>query len=544
MKNRLGVTVLAVTFALIGSSIAAANGGTKPAPKTAKPPAKSAPAAKKATPPPAAPVAPPPAPPTDLRFKSKYTAGDDVTESVSFISDRRERFELGDIILIKQRDQKRNVQISRAANTYVIVPDEAAAQPAATAAPRPPGVVNVTVSIVDLGERKDVFGQTARRVRTVIERQPEPGACDQSRLRTETDGWYIDTPKVLAATAGDATPAVAVSGCSDEIKTSASGDATLLGFAIGYRTTLTDLADKDAKPAESSMEIVEFEVLKIDPSLFELPTGVTAVADAREFTKAISDAHEAQLASGAADAAVPEKKAGTLRVAVPEVTNKTTQTVDTRALRSRLITELEEQKIDAIPLAAAPAADLAAKAKQLGADYLLVAEVTELKTSKPGGLTKMMKATAKEEARDITEAKLNVQLVPPGGKPRLTKNSSGKDGGIGLKTTLKVAKFAGSVYMKFYMGGMLMGQMSAFSSLQQMNLGGMGNMGSMMPMGYGNQFDRTAGAANFVMQQVVAGAAMGASQGGPSYDSALEDAIEDAGKDVIESIKKASVAKK
>ena len=32
-----------------------------------------------------------------------------------------------------------------------------------------------------------------------------------------------------------------------------------------------------------------------------------------------------------------------------------------------------------------------------------------------------MKSTAKEEARDITEAKLNVQLVPPGGKPRLSK---------------------------------------------------------------------------------------------------------------------------
>jgi hypothetical protein len=97
--------------------------------------------------------------------------------------------------------------------------------------------------------------------------------------------------------------------------------------------------------------------------------------------------------------------------------------------------------------------------------------------------------------------------------------------------------------MKFYMGGMLMGQMSAFSSLQQMNLGGMGNMGMMMPMGYGTQVDRTAGAASFVMQQVVAGAAMGASQG-TSYDAALEDAIEDAGKEVIESIKKASTAKK
>ena len=83
-----------------------------------------------------------------------------------------------------------------------------------------------------------------------------------------------------------------------------------------------------------------------------------------------------------------DKKPGTLRVGVPEVANKTTQTVDTRALRARLIAELEEQKIDAIPMAAAPPAALDARATELGVDYLLVAEVTELKASKPGGLTK------------------------------------------------------------------------------------------------------------------------------------------------------------
>jgi hypothetical protein len=122
----------------------------------------------------------------------------------------------------------------------------------------------------------------------------------------------------------------------------------------------------------------------------------------------------------------------------------------------------------------------------------------------------------------------------------LSKNANGKDGGVGLKTTLKVAKFAGQVYLKFYMGGMMSGQLSAFSNLQMMNMGGMGSMGSMsslMPAGSGNM-DRTAGAANYVMQNVMAGAASG-SESGPSFDAALENAIEDAGKDVVESIKKA-----
>ena len=537
MTSGFRLSILITSCTLAFSSLAFAQ--AKPAPKTQKPPVKAAPATKKPDTP--AVVAAPPPPPTDIRFKSKYTAADQVTESASFVAGQRERYELGDIVLIKQRDQKRNIQISRVANTYVILPDVAPVA-ATVAAPRPPGVVTISVSVVDLGERKDMFGQTARHVRTVIQRQPEQGACDQSKLLTETDGWYIDMPKVLASAPDAPKPTASPNGCTDEIKNSESGDAKLLGFPISYKTTLTDLGDKDAKPTETLMEVSEFEVLKLEASLFDIPAGATKVEDAREFGKAVSDANEVKLAKGGADSGVPAKKPGTLRVGVPEVANKTTQTVDTRALRTRIINELEEQKIEAIPMAAAPQAELDARAKEMGVDYLVMAEITELKTSKPGGLTKVMKATAKEEAKDITEAKLNMQLVAPGSKPRLSKNASGKDGGVGFKTTLKIAKFAGSVYMKFYMGGMLMGQLTAMSSLQQMNLGGMGNMGSMMPMGGGGA-DRTAGAASFVMQQVVAGASMGSSNG-PSYDAALEDAIEDGGKDVVDAIKKATPAKK
>ena len=149
---------------------------------------------------------------------------------------------------------------------------------------------------------------------------------------------------------------------------------------------------------------------------------MTEAANAQQLAKAISDANEVRLAHGALGVAPATRSREPLRVGVPEVTNKTTQTVDTRALSSRLVAELEEQKIDVMPMAAAPPAALDARANELGVDYLLIAEVTDLKASKPGGLTKIMKNTAGEgSGKDITEAKLNVQLVPPGGKPRLTK---------------------------------------------------------------------------------------------------------------------------
>jgi hypothetical protein len=46
---------------------------------------------------------------------------------------------------------------------------------------------------------------------------------------------------------------------------------------------LTDLSEKDAKPTESSMEVTEFEVRKLDRALFEIPADLKAVADVREF---------------------------------------------------------------------------------------------------------------------------------------------------------------------------------------------------------------------------------------------------------------------
>ena len=133
------------------------------------------------------------------------------------------------------------------------------------------------------------------------------------------------------------------------------------------------------------------------------------------------------------------------------------------------------------------------------------------------------------------------------------ERSSGKDGGVGLKTGLGLAKFAGSIYLKFYMGGMLrQPDERAQQPRSMMNLGGMGNPALMqLQSGLGatrlggSGLDRTAGAAMFVMQQAMAGAAAGGgSQGGPSFDAALDDAIQDAGKDVVESIKKAAAVKK
>jgi hypothetical protein len=540
--KKIGAVLVAVFCC---STLAFAQGGQKPAgqkpapstrkPSTAKPaPAKPAPTAK---------PAPEPSP-SDIRFKSRYTTGDQVTEAITYLRGTRERYELGEIILLRQHDLKQTVQISRAANTYLVVTEPAgdAAAPAADTQ-KPSGVVNVETSIADIGERKPMFGQQARRVMTVIDRQPQAGACDQTKQRLETDAWYIDAPKTLAAQPPSAPPSSAAA-CRDEIKTTLTGDAALLGFPIAYTTTMPGPENKPIVVMQ--MEVTEFEVTKLDASLFEIPSGMTAAATGRELAKAVSDANETRLAARAPiSGAPPVKKSGVIRVGVPELANKTTQNVDTRALRTQLIAELAEQKMEAVPLAAAPQDELNAYAKDLGCDYLIVAQITELKASKSGRIGRLIKSTAGESPKDVTEAKLTVQLVPVGAaKPKYSTNTSGNDGGIGFKTGLRLARVAAMLYLRYA------SPIGALNAMQMMNMGGMGGFlsnpmlmqlqggGAGITGTGGGGIDRTAGAAMFIMEQAMAGAAGDGAQDGPSFDASLAEALQEGAKKVGENLKR------
>jgi hypothetical protein len=454
-----------------------------------------------------------------------------VTESVTYIRGVRERYELGDMILLRQHDLKRSVQISPAAKTYLVVPD-ADSTPAASGT----GVVVVESSVAEVGERKPMFGRPARRVVTVLDRQPQAGACDQTKQRIETDGWYIDVPKAVAAQP-PASPAGSPAACRDEIKMNQTGDASLLGFPLSYSTTAPGA---DGKPAVvAQMEVIEFEITSLEESLFDIPAGMTEATSGRDLVKAVSDANEAKLAAAPSSAAAPPRTPGVVRVAVPELANKTSQQVDTRALRTQLISELTEQKMEAVPLAAADQSELNAHAKELGCDYLLLAQITELKASKPGRIGRLVKRTAGESTeKDVTEAKLSVQLVPVGGgKPRLTTTTEGNDGGIGFKTGLRLARAAAMLYLRYA------SPIAALNTMQMMNMGGMGGfltnpalmqMQGAGLMGTGRGLDRTAGAAMFMMDAMTAGASGDSS--GPSFDASLAEALEGAARKSRESL--------
>jgi hypothetical protein len=532
-------------------------------PATQKPAAPAPPAAQK----PAEPARPPaPPPPQDVRFKTSYTTGDQKTETTTFVKGERERFEFQDMVLLKQHDQKRIVQISRAANTYLVAPEGTPPVPAPAAdpalPPKPPGVVMVATTIVDTGERKTAFGVQARHVKTMIDKQPMAGACDTSKQRIETDGWYIDSPKVLESQAvAQTAPSTPVGGCNDQIQSTHNGDQKALGFPIAYTTTI--IGD-DGKPAVVSMEVSEFEMTTLDPALFEIPTGLNAALNIGELGKALSNANEAKLAAeNSAPPPTPVAKTpGAIRIGVPELTNKTTTAVDTRALRAELAENLSEAKFEVVPLAAATQPELQTRATERGIDYLVLAEVTELKVSKGGGLGGLMKAASNLAAptggasqKEPTEATVVVKLVQPDGKQRLSTTAKGKDGsGFSMKTGLGLAKVAGGMYMSMFMGPQMMSSMYRYSGLTGGNMGGLGMLGNpalfqMQSMGIGMTglgvgrgvgIDQTAGAASFIMQQAMAmsSATKAGVPGGPSFEHSLGEALDSASKAIVKALEK------
>jgi len=552
----------------------------KAAPAKPRPAQPKAAAPGPAKPAPVAPVvvakAPTPPAPQDVRFKSVYTAGEMKTEGVTYIKGERERFEFQDMVLLRQHDQKRTIQISKAANTYLVVPEGGAETPVIpgitpSGPPKPAGVISIATTVVDTGERKMAFGTQARHVKVMIDKQPAPGACDTSKQRIETDGWYIDTPKAFNNQAAGTNPmSTAPGGCADQIQATSNGDPKVLGFPIGYTTTVTG---DDGKPIVASMDVTEFEATTLDAALFEIPPGLNAAINVRELSKALSNANEVKLAAeDAAPPAAPAPKApGVVRIGVPELTNKTQQTVDTRALRQRLVAALAAPKVEAIPMATAAPAELQKRAADLGYDYLLLAEVSELKTSKPGAFGGLMKAAsgvaggrggaagavvgaaagAATAPKENTESSVTIKLIQPDGKQRLATTSKGKDGGgFSLQAGLGLAKFAGGMYMSMMTGGMMT---SPFGSIGAANLGGMGMLGNpalyrMQAGGLGGPgkaaagLDATAGAASYLMQNAMTMSDLGGFVGvpgqGPSYDESLGEALQNASKAVQKTVQK------
>ncbi len=152
------------------------------------------------------PRTPAPAPKRDLKLTYRTNTGGQIMESATMLKGARERSELRTaqmaIVTIVQCDLKRTIQLSENARKYVVTSMEASdsppsaagsAQPSGPAEPvRSGGVVTYTTTSIDTGERKEMFGFTARHIKSSTVTESSPDACNPMKQKIERDGWYID----------------------------------------------------------------------------------------------------------------------------------------------------------------------------------------------------------------------------------------------------------------------------------------------------------------------------------------------------------------
>jgi hypothetical protein len=226
----------------------------------------------------------------DTKVKSRQTSGGQTYENTSYIKGKRQRSETnnGQMVVVQQCDLRRNIQIMPQAQAYIIQPYDAASNTSSTNTARPGsqpaattkgGVVTSTVTTKDTGERKQMFGYTARHIITTMEMESSPEACSQIKSKMQIDGWYIDAEFALDCDSGVAyrpyTPPQS-GGCQDRYVTKQVGTAKK-GYPVWEKTTMFD--PSGAESFATTNEVLEFSHATLDASLFDVPAGYREVKD-------------------------------------------------------------------------------------------------------------------------------------------------------------------------------------------------------------------------------------------------------------------------
>jgi len=397
----------------------------------------------------------------DFKITIKTTMAGMPTQTTTMIKGLRERSEtnmsMGGMNMsqtsITQCDLRRTIQINDRARKYMISPmdsDEAngastsaAAGPATGDTSRRGGLVTMTVNTIDTGERKQMFGFTARHLKRTTMSQSSPDACGQQQMKIETDGWYINLEYGLSCPTQrpPQRPGMASTSCRDRYQYKHNGPSNL-GYPLVETTTVYG-ADGSAT-FTMTKEVIELSRQTLDAALFDLPAGYTLANSQQEMNGTPSMAEIMAMAgqqpgqtnseggqSSMSGMPATTKTTGKARVGVVEFNNKTKTSVSTDSLREQLVAALNGEGVDAISLNASSASEAEIEAKAKGCAYILYTDISSLKAAstgkKIGGL--LGRATgAGSSDTGKSEARLDFRLIPVGSSsPTVQSSASTKE---------------------------------------------------------------------------------------------------------------------
>lgn len=346
----------------------------------------------------------------DVKIKSKQTAGGQAYENTTYIKGKRQRSEQmgGQMVNIQQCDLRRDVQIMPQLRAYTVRPYASA--DATTATPvsdtrqtnerTKGGLVTSTVTTRDTGERRQMFGYTARHIITTIETKSSPDSCSPVNSRMETDGWYIDAEFALdcdAERAGAYRMPRQSGGCQDRYETKQVG-AAKRGYPVYEKMTMFG---EDGRESFSTVnEVIELSRATLDASLFEPPADYREVKDfSAAASMAAAEPNAAQANESGMSASVKSmadaepsqpavelgaKRPGVIRLGVVAVKTGSvgeglSATDLAAAVQNTLAEYLKSPAVELVRLEAKLPTQVEAEARQKECDFVVYANVSHKK---------------------------------------------------------------------------------------------------------------------------------------------------------------------
>jgi hypothetical protein len=361
----------------------------------------------------------------DVKIKSRQTTQGQTYENTTYIKGKRQRSEQmgGQMVTIQQCDLRRDLQLMPQAKAYTVTPyadaNATAATPAGdvrqTGGTTQGGLVTSTVTTKDTGERKQMFGYTARHIITTVATESSPDACSPSNSRIETDSWYIDAAFQLDCERERGYSAYRPqqkSGCQDRYQTKQVGTAKR-GYPLWEKTTMFG---EDGRESFSMInEVVELSQATLDAALFDAPADYREVKDFSGASMMAASGTEGNYSGNAGAASSPDasgmsanvksmanaqgawdagevgaKKPGVVRLGLAAVKTGSVgeglSAADLAAAAGNTLAEhLKSPNVELIQLEAQLPSQVEAEARQKECDFVVYASVSHKKGGGGGG---------------------------------------------------------------------------------------------------------------------------------------------------------------
>jgi hypothetical protein len=372
----------------------------------------------------------------DYKIRQRTMVSDQKIENTIYVKGSRQRSETSgmmgmgaDVATIEQCDLRRNVMVNDNKKLYFIEPFASGNDVEASASMTGKlgnskttrgGTVTTTFAITDTGERKQMFGLTARHIKSTMTTQSSADACDKVDTKMETDGWYVDLPQFSCPWQPASTSmqgGAGRGGCQDRAVMKQTGTGKI-GFPLQLTQTLGDSG------MTQTIETIELTSAPLDAALFDVPKGYQLAANSQDLygkpdigaiMRARKNGDEDSSTSKTNDylsqRTAPSKKPGTIRIGILMPSNKTSESVSPDNLQSYLISKLTGGNVEAVALSSESAA------KSLECDYVLSTDVTRLKQSAAGKVGGMFGKVTGTDTSGIQkfEAQIDYRLTTADG---------------------------------------------------------------------------------------------------------------------------------